>query len=154
MSASEDQYAVRAAQEYYYLLHDSNPGALAYYSAHHPQRVCSASVTGPREEDGIYLLDTFVSPALQQLRSRMSIAKGAAVRMEWSEGSSTMLEFPRGSPLVLIKTFAAKACDAEGNVVCRYEMRAIKRLARWGNGSLMWPLKVAGKRTLVELQKV
>ena len=65
-----------------------------------------------------------------------------------------MVEMPKRCPLVLMKIFSAVAYDDGGNMLCRYEMRAIKRLKRWDNGSLVWPLQVSGKFTLVELQKV
>ena len=150
-------HVLRTAEEYYYLLNETNPGSLLLYDAYHPQRVCSASRTGPLDEDDMYLLKSFVAPSTQYLRcasSATALANGATVRMVWSDSTSTMIELPRGCPLVLVKTFYAKAYDVQGNLLCRYEMRAVKKLQRWNNGSLVWPLEVSSHRTLVELQKI
>jgi hypothetical protein len=142
-----------AAQEYYYLLHDSNPGSLLTYDSNHPKTVCSTSNTGPIQRDQIYLLKKFISPAATQQKSSSLNLNDATIRMEWDDCNAKMLELPIGNPIVLIKIFFAKAYDKEGNVLCRYEMRAIKKLARLDNGTLVWPLKVASDKTLVELQK-
>tara|TARA_B110000090_G_scaffold47496_1_gene53962 strand:+ start:3328 stop:5460 length:2133 start_codon:yes stop_codon:yes gene_type:complete len=150
-------HVLRTAEEYDYLLNETNPGSLLLYDAYHPHRVCSASRTGPLDEDGMYLLKSFVAPSTQHLRyasSATALANGATVRMVWSDSTSTMIELPRGCPLVLVKTFYAKAYDVQGNLLCRYEMRAVKKLQRWNNGSLVWPLEVSSHRTLVELQKI
>ena len=147
----------QAAEQYYYMLDESNPGRLQLHGSRHPRRVVLNSSTGPIEEDALYLLDKFVSPARQQshhLSLSSSLAHSSSVRMSWQNGNTRMVELPNRCPLVLMKIFSAVAYDDGGNMLCRYEMRAIKRLKRWDNGSLVWPLQVSGKFTLVELQKV
>ena len=156
---TENLQAWRAAEEYFYLLHDSNPGGLLVKP--HARRVTSFSQTGPLPEDTMYLMDNFVSPGFckngtyeeDEDNQNCGILAGS-IRMIWDEGCTKMIELPTRSPLVLVKICTASAYDDGGNMLCRFEMRAIKKLARWTNGSLVWPLKVVGNHTLVELQKI
>jgi len=162
---AENLQSWRAAEEYYYLLHKSNPGDLLLQTDGHPRRVVSFSQTGPLlPKDTLYLVDHFISPGASLGHNDNKLTKvgtsgeggkkGNFIQMVWDDNCTRMVELPRRSPLVLVKICTGTAYDSGGNMVSRFEMRAVKKLARWENGSLVWPLKVVGDKTLVELQRI